>query len=104
MSPKKTILRQLQRAHERLPAIPHVRPPTIPGWSEQPERYQQAVNELLQARLVEGRRDGEGHMTIALNEHRRGDVERLLRPLWARPAVWAVLVAVLALGAGLVVV
>jgi hypothetical protein len=99
MSPKRAILTALKGASER-----HVRPPSIPGYAERPDRYQQAVNELLQARLVEGRKDAEGHLTIALNEHRRQDVERLLRPIWAKPVIWAVAVALLALGAGLAVV
>jgi hypothetical protein len=43
-------------------------------------------------------------MTIALNQHRRRDVERMLRPIWARPAVWAALAILLAVGAGLVAV
>lgn len=43
-------------------------------------------------------------MTIALNEHRRRDVERMLRPLWARPPVWAALALLIAVGAGLAVV
>jgi hypothetical protein len=96
MSPKKTILKALK-------AAPELRPPTIPGYVEQPARYQEAVNALLRDRLVEGRKDAEGHMTIALNEHRRGDVERLLRPLWARPALWAALGALVVAGAALLV-
>ena len=27
-------------------------------------------------------------MAIAINEHRKAEVERELRPLWARPALW----------------
>lgn len=102
MSPKKTILRELQGAYERRSDSPHVRPPAIPGYADRPERYQEAVNELLQARLVEGRKDADGHLTIALNEARRTEVERMLRPLWARPTIWAVFALLLAVGAGLV--
>lgn len=104
MSPKKAILRALQGASERHQGELHLRPPQIPGYAERPERYQEAVNELLQARLVEGRKDADGHLTIALNEHRRGEVERLLKPLWARPAAWAALALLVAVGAGLVAV
>ena len=96
MSPRKTILRELSRNHES--AETFTRPSAIRGFSEQPEKYQKAVNELLQARLVEGRKDDEGHMTIALNEHRMRDVRREIRPLWASPALWAVLVFGLAIG------
>ena len=104
MSPKKAILRALKGAHDVHRGEAHVRPPSIPGYSERPDRYQEAVNELLRARLVEGRKDAEGHLTIALNEHRRREVDRMLKPLWAKPAVWAVVVVLLALGAGLAVV
>lgn len=98
MSPRKTILKELSRS-EAGSSPTYVRPPTIRGFSDQPEKYQKAVNELLQDRLLEGRKDAEGHMTIALNEHRRSDIERELRPIWARPTVWAVLVLIAALGA-----
>jgi hypothetical protein len=97
MSPKKAILRALAGA-------PDLHPSSLPGYREEPERYQEAVNELLRDRLVEGRKDPEGRMTIALNQHRRRDVERMLRPIWARPAVWAALAILLAVGAGLVAV
>jgi hypothetical protein len=103
MSPKKTILRELQGAAGTRSDTAYVRPPAIPGYAERPERYQEAVNALLQARLVEGRKDAAGHLTIALNQARRSDVERMLRPLWARPAIWAVF-ALLAVGVGLVAV
>lgn len=99
MSPKRQILQALQIASGSPSEQVHVRPPTIPGYSTEPERYQRAVNELLQARLVEGRKDAEGHMTIALNHHRRDEVERILRPLWTRPTVWAALATVALLGA-----
>ncbi len=48
---------------------------------------------------MEGRKDEEGHMTIALNAHRIEDVRRELRPLWARPTVWALVAMVAVLGA-----
>lgn len=99
MSPKKTILRALTSTHEQSGGAAFTRPSTIDGFSREPERFQKAVNELLQARLIEGRRDSEGHMAIALNSHRMGDVHKLLRPGWTHPAVWsgvALMVAVAA--------
>ena len=94
MSPKKTILRELTRKHESTGGAGHARPASIPGFSSQPEKFQKAVNDLLQARLIEGRKDEEGRMAIALNAHRLGDVRRELRPVWTHPAVWsAVLIA-----------
>ena len=105
MSPKKAILRALQSASDEEARDAHLRPPQITGYADRPERYQEAVNELLRQRLVEGRKDADGHMTIALNEHRRQDVERLLRPIWARPATWASAVLLLAaVGVGVLVV
>ncbi len=105
MSPRKTILRELARQHEATGGQ-YTRPGTIPGFSRQPEKYQKAVNELLSARLVSGHKDEEGHMAIALNERRLKEVKRELRPIWAHPAVWVVLVVALvltAVGTGLTV-
>lgn len=101
MSPKKRILRELALAHEPGTAFSFVRPADIPGYSERPERFQGAVNELLKDRLIEGRTDAEGRMSIGLNEHRVDEVRRALRPIWARPVVWAAVAMVLALGVGL---
>jgi len=99
MSPKKTILRQLSQTG----AQQYTRPSSITGFSSAPDKYQKAVNELLSARLLEGRPDEEGHMAIAINEHRRKDVDRELRPVWAHPALWAAVVLIAAVGAGLVI-
>lgn len=100
MSPRKTILRELARA-EAGSGTQYVRPSTLPGFAQEPEKYQKAVNELLSDRLLEGRKDDEGHMAIAINQHRRKDVDREIRPVWAHPAVWVALVAIAAIGAGL---
>lgn len=96
MSPRKTILKELDNAGT------YARPSTIRGFNEAPEKYQKAVNALLQDRLLEGRKDDEGHMTIAINEHRRAEVRKELRPIWAHPAVLvAVLAIITAVGVGL---
>ena len=95
MSPRKTILRELAQAGTDT----YTRPSTISGFSAAPDKYQKAVNELLQARLVEGRKDDEGHMAIAINQHRQKEVDRELRPVWAHPAVWAAVVVITAVGA-----
>ena len=100
MSPKKAILRTLAAANET-GGPTYTRPAAIPGFSADPERYQKAVNDLLKERLIEGRKDDEGHMAVALNVHRLADVKRHLRPAWAHPAVWAAAVVVGILGAGL---
>jgi len=87
MSPKKKILRELDRIHGMDPGR-LTRPATIEGFSDQASKYQAAVNELLKDRLIDGRKDEEGHMAIALNPHRVVDVRRELRPIFARPALW----------------
>ena len=99
MSPKKTILRELASSEEQF-----TRPSSIRGFSEAPEKYQKAVNELLSERLLEGRKDDEGHMAIKINQHRRKEVAREIRPVWAHPAIWAALIAIAAIGAGLAIV
>lgn len=95
MAPRKTILKELSRAGSST----YTRPSQIAGFSAAPDKYQKAVNELLSSRLVEGRKDEEGHMTIAINEHRRADVAKEIRPIWARPAVWMVVVVLGGVGA-----
>jgi len=101
MSPTKTILRELQRAHQEHAGTAFVRPATIPGFAADPDRYQKAVNELLKRRLIEGRKDENGRMAVALNVHRMADVRRHLRPAWAHPAVWAAMLLVGVVGASL---
>lgn len=96
MAPRKNILRELSKAGAGSGPV-YYRPSTIPGFSQAPDKYQKAVNELLQARLLEGRKDEQGHMTIAINEHRRADVEKEIKPVWARPALWAAVVVLAAL-------
>ncbi|MGB1779585.1 MAG: hypothetical protein ACPHQP_08540 [Longimicrobiales bacterium] len=97
MSPRKTILRELDHAGT------YTRPATISGFSTAPDKYQRAVNAPLKDRLLEGRTDDEGHMTITIKERRRADVRRELRPIWAHPAVLATLVLIAAVGAGLAI-
>lgn len=94
MSPRKTILKELARAEAR--GTRYHRPSELNGFHAAPQKYQKAVNTLLSDRLLEGRKDEEGNMTIAINEHRQADVQKEIRPVWARPALW---VAVLALAA-----
>ncbi len=103
MSPKKRILRELALVHEPGTTFSFVRPADIPGYAEKPERFQGAVNELLKDRLIEGRTDAEGRMSIGLNEHRMDEVRRTLRPVWARPAVWAAVAIVVGVGVGFAV-
>jgi len=96
MSPKKQILRELTTR-------PYLHPSDLPGYAGAAERYQAAVNELLRERLIEGRSDGDGRMSIALNAQRLPDVHRALRPAWARPAFWLVAAAAAVLGLGMAI-
>ena len=103
MSPRKHILRELELVGEPGSAYSYVRPADIPGYQTAPERYQAAVNELLRERLIEGRADADGRMSIALNAHRIAEVRKALRPVWARPLSWVAAAIVLLLGVGLAI-
>jgi hypothetical protein len=101
MAPRKTILKELARRFEETGGSVYTRPAEISGFAEKPDKYQKAVNELLQARLVEGQKDAEGRMAIAVNKHRIGDVRRELRPIWMHPAAWVAVVILVAAAVGL---
>ena len=92
---RKHILRELSNSA-------FVRPSDLPGYGRAPDRYQAAVNELLRERLIEGRPDGDGRMSIALNAHRLADVREALRPPWTRWSTWVV-VAAAAVAVGLMI-
>ena len=92
MSPKKTILKALAESQQGGGQESLVRPSTISGFQDAPEKYQQVINTLLKDRLIEGVRDPEGRMAISLNAHRAKEVRKVLRPIWAHPAVLARLV------------
>ncbi len=91
MSPRRTILRELDRRRTD-GGNGYTRPASIRGFEADPSRYQEAVNALLREQLVNGTKDEEGRLAIALNERRMDQVQRELRPVYARPAVWLVLV------------
>ena len=52
---------------------------------------------LLEERLIDGKKDEEGRIVIALNPGRLATVQKELRPWFARPTIWlgAIAVAVL---------
>jgi hypothetical protein len=102
MSPKKTILKELTRVHSDRGETVLTRPTSIPGFQNRPAEYQKAVNKLLQERLIQGKKDDEGHMAIGLNTHRITDVRRAIRPLWQHPAMWLLTAVLLLATAGLV--
>ncbi len=93
MSPRKTILKQLDRIHDGNGAGHYTRPSTLPGYGDKAAKYQQAVNGLLKDRLIDGKKDEEGRMAIAINPHRITDVRKELRPWFARPAMWFAVLA-----------
>lgn len=103
MSPKKKILKTLATAYEHTGPGTMMRPATIPGFGEKPEKYQQAVNSLLQERLIEGMKDTDGRMAITINAQRMEEVKKTLRPIWFHPAIVAILgLLVIAAGFGFV--
>ena len=93
MSVRRMILRELSKRQAE-GVNGYTRPGAIAGFAEQPSRYQEAVNKLLQERLINGTKDEEGRLAIAINTHRIADVKKELRPWYGRAATWA-----LALGA-----
>ncbi|MGD2067933.1 MAG: hypothetical protein PVI57_04550 [Gemmatimonadota bacterium] len=97
MSPRKDILRQLSRTDAPTGRDPFTRPSDLSGFDREPEKYQMAVNRLLQDRLIEGKKDEGGHMAIALNPHKQSEIRRELRAPWASPVVWAALTVAAAL-------
>jgi hypothetical protein len=87
MSARRTILRELSQRHQR-GETGYLRPATIDGFTAQPSRYQEAVNRLLQERLINGTKDEDGRLAIGLNAHRIDAVQKELRPVYARATVW----------------
>ncbi len=94
MSPRKTILRELDQLHSDKGNGRYARPSAIRGFDEQPSKYQKAVNGLLNERLVDGKKDEEGRIVIALNPSRLVTVRRELRPWFSRPTIWLGAIAV----------
>ena len=92
MSPKKAILRALSESHQFEGHESLVRPSTIPGFRDSPEKYQKTINDLLRERLIEGMKDQEGHLAVSLNPHRIRDVRKELRPVWTHPGLMALAV------------
>jgi hypothetical protein len=97
MSPRAKILRALD--DRRRSNGEYMRPAEITGFESEPARYQKAINTLLQERLINGRKDDEGKLAIAINDDRLADVNRAIRPLVARPMVWLAVLVLLTLGA-----
>jgi hypothetical protein len=95
MSPKKAILKALSDSHRHQGPEKLVRPPSIPGFREAPEKYQKTINNLLRERLIEGVKDQDGCLAISLNPHRIREVRRELRPIWAHPGLMALAVILL---------
>ncbi len=94
MSPRKTILRELDQLHPDMGNGRYARPSTLPGFGKQPTKYQEAVNGLLKERLIDGKKDEDGRMAIALNPHRLAEVRKEIRPWFARPSTWLGAIAV----------
>ena len=76
MSPRKTILRELDQLHDGEGDGRYTRPSTMPGYGGKAAKYQEAVNGLLKDRLIDGKKDEEGRMALALNPHRISEVRK----------------------------
>jgi len=94
MSPRKTILRELDQLPIDEGSVKYARPSAMPGFGKQPSKYHEAVNGLLKERLIDGKKDDEGHLAISLNPHRLAEVRKEIRPWFARPSVWLGAIAV----------
>ena len=92
MSPRKTILRQLNAAAPG----ELVRPSDISGFAKQPPKYREAVNGLLRDQLVTGSKDDDGNLVIGINGQRRPEVLKELRPWFGARAVVGVALGVAA--------
>ncbi len=104
MSSRKTILRELNQLHAGEGNGRYTRPSAMRGFGQDPSRYQRAVSGLLEERLIEGKKDEEGRVVIALNPGRLATVQRELRPWFARPTIWLGAIVVAALVAALFVI
>lgn len=97
MTTRRAILRELSRNGHNGNGF--TRPGNLTGFAAKPERFQAAVNQLLQERLINGTKDEDGRLAIAINEHRMDDVRRELRPVWTRPAAWLAFIVLIAAAA-----
>jgi hypothetical protein len=78
---EKKILKELKQSFETNGGDHFTRPGTIRGFTQEPDNDQKAVNELLSARLLEGHKDDEGNMVVAINTARLPEVKKELRPI-----------------------
>lgn len=102
MSARRTVLRDLNGRHQTGNGA-YTRPVNIAGFSAKPAQYQAAINTLLQERLINGTKDGDGHLAIALNENRLADVKKELRAWYVRPVAWVAAIALVAVIIAIVV-
>ena len=91
MTPRKTILRELDRLHTTRGPDATTAVKALPGFDSENPKFTAAVNRLLQDRLVNGLKGEDGAMALSLNASRMREVKRELRPWYAHPGVWALL-------------
>ena len=84
MSPRKSILRELRSTG----SDEYKRPSEISGFGRQAPKYREAVNGLLRDQLISGKKDDQGNLVIALNARRLPQVQKELRPWFAAPTTW----------------
>jgi hypothetical protein len=87
MTLRRTILSDLHNRHKN-GDTGYIRPTGVPGFTVQPSQYQVAINQLLSERLLNGSKDSEGRLVIALNAGRLADVQKELQPWFLRLLPW----------------
>ena len=97
MSPRKNILRQLEKTHQQAPGR-MTAATSIDGFDPEDPKHTQAMNQLLRDRLINGMKADDGGMAIQLNTGNLSAVRRALRPWYMSPAFWTLLVVVGGLG------
>ena len=97
MSPRKHILRHLQKVHRSNPG--ELTPARgIQGFDPADPKHTQAMNQLLKDRLINGQKAADGGMAIQLNPGNMAAVNKALRPWYANPALWAVVLLIGGIG------
>ncbi|MGI9627898.1 MAG: hypothetical protein ACR2QM_13760 [Longimicrobiales bacterium] len=101
MTPRKTILRELQAAGPDS----FVQPSRIQGFESDSAKFRETLNELLKDRLITGSKNEDGDLVVAVNPARAKEVSRALSSPLSSPAFLigagiavAVLVGLVALG------
>lgn len=100
MSPRKNILRQLEKSHRSQPGQ-LTRARDLSGFDPEDPKHTKAMNQLLKDRLINGMKAEDGGMALQLNSGNIAAVKKALRPWYLSPAFWAAALVLGGLGTGL---